>query len=69
MNKKYKIESIFFDCNLRNPVSYEALVEVTYPVKEETSAGLLSLVVLTLFSSPLPSPFYSLHLFLFSLFF
>eukprot|EP00026_Physarum_polycephalum_P005750 Phypoly_transcript_05788.p1 GENE.Phypoly_transcript_05788~~Phypoly_transcript_05788.p1 ORF type:complete len:494 (-),score=39.77 Phypoly_transcript_05788:149-1630(-) len=27
-----------------SPVSYEALVEVTYPVKEEVSAGLMSLV-------------------------
>jgi len=27
-----------------NPLTYEALVEVTYPVKEEISAGLMSLV-------------------------
>ncbi len=36
-----------WDCR-SSPVSYEALVEVTYPVKEEVSAGLLSLMVLLL---------------------
>jgi len=32
-----------FALGATSPVSYEALVEVTYPVKEEVSAGLLSL--------------------------
>lgn len=36
--------AVGFFISATSPVSYEALVEVTYPVKEEVSAGLLSLM-------------------------